>query len=182
MWKPDSECDAKTVYNRNYMREKRRLAKLNGTKVAGWDWHKHNPEKNRAKTAKWRASNPEGWEAIRVKASARRRSTPWGRINNNVWCGIHSALRATTNRTKPGKYERALGYRFADLKAHLQANFLDGMSFENWGAVWEIDHIIPCSAFHFESLEDPRFRECWALSNLRPLWKPDNQAKGSRLE
>jgi hypothetical protein len=180
MRKPDSECDAATLRARIYMRKKRAAAKISGAKVDGWDWHKTNPEGNRAKTRRWREENPERWLEIRQRASERRRSTPWGRINNNVWCGIHHGLRALSSRKNPGKYERAFGYRYADLKQHLANQFDGKMTFENWGDVWEIDHILPCSSFQFESLEDPLFRQCWALSNLRPLLKAANQKKGSK--
>ncbi len=177
MWKLDSECDAATLRGRIYMRKKRAAAKAAGIKLNGWDWHKTNPAGNRARGQRWREQNPERWFAIRQRASEKRRSTPWGQINNNVWCGIHKGLRTQTSRKNPGKYERALGYRYADLKAHLKRRFKRGMTFDNWGKVWEIDHIAPCSAFQFQSLEDPLFKQCWALTNLRPLFKKENREK-----
>lgn len=32
------------------------------------------------------------------------------------------------------------------------------------------------------SMDDPEFKECWALNNLQPLSKVKNQRKGNRLE
>lgn len=51
------------------------------------------------------------------------------------------------------------------------------MTWETWGAVWEIDHIKPLSHFRYESISDPLFRECWALNNLRPLLRAENASK-----
>jgi hypothetical protein len=45
---------------------------------------------------------------------------------------------------------------------------------------WHIDHIIPKSAFAYESPDDPEFKACWTLTNLRPLWKKANQDKKAK--
>lgn len=51
-----------------------------------------------------------------------------------------------------------------------------GMSWDNYGKVWEVDHIKPCSLFN---LADPtQQRECFNYSNLQPLFVLDNRKKG----
>jgi hypothetical protein len=54
------------------------------------------------------------------------------------------------------------------------------MSWEN-RSEWHIDHRRPVSSFNFLSVDDPEFLECWALSNLQPLWAADNIRKGNAL-
>jgi hypothetical protein len=71
-----------------------------------------------------------------------------------------------------------VGYTLNELKLHLQNQFKDGMSWDNMGE-WHIDHIFPISAFNFTKPEDPEFRQCWALDNLRPLWATDNLRKNA---
>jgi hypothetical protein len=44
---------------------------------------------------------------------------------------------------------------------------------------WHLDHIVPKSAFTYASPDDPEFRACWALANLRPLWKKANLKKSA---
>jgi hypothetical protein len=57
------------------------------------------------------------------------------------------------------------------------------MNWDNYGSGgWEIDHIRPVSSFRFESTDDPEFRDCYALSNLQPLWRKDNMRKGARWQ
>jgi hypothetical protein len=62
-----------------------------------------------------------------------------------------------------------------DLMKHLERQFQSGMSWDNHGETgWEIDHIKPCASFN---LADPdQQRACFHYTNLRPLWRSDNQA------
>lgn len=58
---------------------------------------------------------------------------------------------------------------------HLQSTFQEGMNWNNYGK-WEIDHIIPCSAFDLTIEENQR--KCFHYSNLQALWERDNIVKG----
>ena len=73
-----------------------------------------------------------------------------------------------------------LDYSICDLMLHLEKQFRNGMSWDNYGPYWHIDHIKPVSHFNFQSKNDSEFKECWALSNLQPLLKSENLSKGNR--
>lgn len=68
-----------------------------------------------------------------------------------------------------------LGYSPEELKIHLEKQFKEGMSWENYGE-WHIDHIKPIAAFAKEGNLDPKMVN--ALSNLQPLWAIENLIKG----
>ena len=63
------------------------------------------------------------------------------------------------------------------------------MTWENHGVWhptekrWHIDHIKPQSVLleGVTSMDDPKFRECWALENLRPLEAMENILKTNKL-
>jgi len=86
------------------------------------------------------------------------------------------------NKKKNGKMKEILGFTLDELKQHLESQFSDGM---NWGAFMRgeihIDHKIPINHFKPQSIDDPAFKECWALSNLQPLWAKDNLSKGCKF-
>ena len=87
---------------------------------------------------------------------------------------VRQALRSgKTGRS----WEDLVGYGLEDLCQHLASRFAPGMTWANYGA-WQIDHVIPRSAFTFASERDPAFRACWSLDNLQPLWAADNLTKG----
>jgi hypothetical protein len=119
-------------------------------------------------------------EEIRAKNAERQRR----RLSNNSGLRIHSAvsclMRQSLNGNKNGrKWEQIVGYTLDDLKNHLEAQFREGMSFDNFGE-WHIDHIKPRAAFDFQDENDPDFLDCWKLENLQPLWKHENLKKGSK--
>jgi len=62
---------------------------------------------------------------------------------------------------------------------HLERQFPKSMTWNNRNE-WHIDHIIPLASFTYSSADDPEFKAAWALSNLRPLWKPANLEKGGK--
>jgi hypothetical protein len=76
-----------------------------------------------------------------------------------------------------GSWQGVVGYSIDDLRQHLEAQFAEGMSWGNYGKFWEIDHIRPVKSFGRDA---GAVRECWALSNLRPLGCSANKSKGAR--
>jgi len=95
-------------------------------------------------------------------------------------CLRHSLkLRNIPKNSKTAKIlAEKLGYRFAELRKHLEGLFRPGMTWDNYGK-WHIDHIKPLTAFNFKSIDDCEFKACWGLNNLRPLWAADNIRKGN---
>ena len=90
-------------------------------------------------------------------------------------------MKSLLKRTLVNKTDRThiiLGYTKEQLKERLESQFLPGMTWENHGKVWHIDHIKPVSAFTKEGITDPKIM-C-ALDNLQPLWAIDNLKKNAK--
>ena len=73
-----------------------------------------------------------------------------------------------------------MNFTLAELMRHLEAQFEKDMTWDNYGE-WHIDHRTPKSWFEFENVNDPGFKECWKLENLKPMWGSENIAKGNRF-
>lgn len=125
--------------------------------------------------------------SVRPKRSAAL--ARWPSIDKNVQFGasrIRPIFSGAVYRSvgvanpKPGEWRSYLPYNEEQLARHLQRQFLEGMSWGNYGGSWHIDHIVPMSYFSFSSPTDREFQACWALANLRPLWAGDNTAKRDR--
>lgn len=71
-----------------------------------------------------------------------------------------------------------LGCTYEYARKHIESKFKRGMSWSNVGE-WEIDHIIPISAFDLTN--EQQVRSVNHFTNLQPLWKEENRLKRDRL-
>jgi hypothetical protein len=137
---------------------------------------KHDPEfvkQNRQKAADWAKANPEKVKARFSKMNAAVENCPRKRVGHRIRTLIKNQLTANGGR-KAVKTEMLLGCTLPEAQAHLEAQFLPGMTWDNHGE-WHIDHIRPCSSFDLTDLEQQK--QCCHYTNLQPLWAADNLAK-----
>jgi len=130
--------------------------------------------------AEWRKKHPEMAKAQDRRKSLKKRSKPYIRASASISLGMRSSLRGGE---KAGRHwELLAGYTANQLKRHLEKQFKPGMTWENYGSYWHIDHKIPISVFNFSTPEDIDFKRCWALKNLQPLEAKKNIQKQAKLE
>lgn len=136
-------------------------------------------------------------DKIRKRSAAystnRKKNDPLFKLRSRLSVSIFLSLK-TNGRIKCEKsILQFLPYSMKDLKLHLESQFESWMNWDNHGKYnvktwndndsktwkWNIDHIIPHSTFNYVSMEDREFRDCWALSNLRPLSAKQNVIDGA---
>ncbi|WP_109744952.1 hypothetical protein [Arcicella aurantiaca] len=66
-----------------------------------------------------------------------------------------------------------------DFREYIEHQFLEGMTWDNYCSVWEIDHIIPVGEFDMANEDDLKL--CWHYLNLMPLFRKDNEIKAHSL-
>lgn len=87
------------------------------------------------------------------------------RLAQNIRTRIRKALE---RNSKSGKSLDLLGCTILELKVYLENRFLPTMTWENYGALWHIDHIKPCSSFDLTN--EGEQRKCFHYTNLQPLF------------
>lgn len=89
------------------------------------------------------------------------------RSNNKLKTLISSSMYKSLKRRR-GNYswEKILGYSLEDLVIHLESNFEDGMDWDNYGAYWVVEKIIPISFYVNNEID-----KCFSLRNIRPTVK-----------
>ena len=109
-------------------------------------------------------------------------NTPMQRkLKHNIKTLINQKLKSRKISKDNQRTSEILGYSIIDLKEHLESQFHDGMSWDNYGLHgWHIDHIKPDSLFNYKSIADKDFKKSWDLNNLQPLWAKDNLKKGNK--
>lgn len=155
-------------------------------------WYNANEKRMKAWAAEY-SRRPEVKETRNRKRRERRRihgrgktcpPTPNMRIRKLLSGRIWAALKgiAKTDHTMS-----LVGCSIEQFKAHLEARFQPGMTWENRGLwrvdgpqKWHIDHILPCAAF---DLSDPeQQRKCFHYTNCRPIWAKENHEKVDKIE
>ena len=159
----------------------KRYYKNNKEDICEWykKWAKENREYLREKHTEWREDNKEHVNKYKRDYERKRRAEdPKYRLGVRTRTAVWQLLKERGIK-KTNKTFELLGYTIEELMNHLEKQFVNGMTWDNYGE-WHVDHIRPMSSFNFTSPEDPEFKECWRLENLQPLWWPDNLSKGPR--
>ena len=77
----------------------------------------------------------------------------------------------------PMKITEMLGCSIMQLSTYLEDKWVDGMDWDNYGKLWEIDHIVPlCSDKTLEG-----FIKLNHYTNLQPLLRDENKRKGRKI-
>ena len=155
--------------NREAIRESRRLPSK--------AWREANREKCIARSRAYRLANRE---KIAASQKAYSENNLGAKTARNIRRRIREAIRVA-GATKSAKAVELLGASIEEVRAHLEAQFKLGMTWDNWSTHgWHVDHIKPCASF---DLTDPEQQKaCFHYTNLQPLWAKDNHSKSDRLD
>jgi len=153
--KPEYKENASKYQKKKYKQNKEEYAKR-------WKrYYEKNAEYLRQKSKEYKSNNKD---KIR-KWEREYRNIPNNKISDSISRSMRYALKGKKNGCH---WESFVNYTVEDLKKHLEYQFKEGMTWDNYGE-WNIDHVIPQSWFKFKSYDDPEFKQCWALCNLQPL-------------
>ena len=143
------------------------------------EWTQQNKEHRKEYHKEWREKNKEYYQKYRRDyEKTKKDSDP----SYKLACYTRTAIYTCLKERDITKYKNTfdlLPYSLEKLINHLESQFKEDMSWENYGE-WHVDHIKPMSSFNIQSPEDGSFQECWSLNNLQPLWGKENLSKGSR--
>jgi hypothetical protein len=143
-------------------------------------WHEDNKEYRKEYLKKYREKNIDKIREVKRNYEKIRKSNdPLYKLINNFRTAIYQVLKEN-NVQKNGRYFEILNYSPDELINHLETQFTDGMTWENYGK-WHVDHIRPISSFNINQIRDEEFMKCWSLENLQPLWGEDNIRKSNKI-
>lgn len=136
-----------------------------------------NREKRRAYQLEYQKTNRERYNAYQLSYRKRRYKTdPLYALESLCRSRILIAMRKRGFRKTSPTCEM-VGCTYEYLTGYLEKQFEEGMTWENRGTAWHIDHRVPlASASTAGELE-----ALCHFSNLQPLWAGDNYAKGAKM-
>lgn len=117
-------------------------------------------------------------QQLTKNARKRRIENPTVRIKEAIRARIYNALKSCSI-TKTNHTVDYLGCESQFYNDYLSSQFEPNWNFENYGALWEIDHIIPLSLFDFSDLEQQK--KAFHYTNTRPLAISENRTKSNKI-
>lgn len=141
---------------------------------------KYQNENDKERAKKYREENGEKIRALYRRWLKEKRTTnPTYAFLLRIRSRLYWYFKNNNMNYKINKDDmEMIGCSPTDLKLHLENQFVDGMSWENYGHKgWHIDHIIPLSSAK-------TVKEVLTLNhytNLQPLWATDNHKKGNKI-
>jgi hypothetical protein len=144
-------------------------------KLAHHNYYLNHIKKLRDKNKEWAKNNPEKIKLSRTKYYLTQKDT----LKYKISKAIRGIIYWSVKEKKNGRHwETLVGYTLQELMQHLEKQFTEGMTWNNYGKRgWEIDHKIPHSLWQYGSYEDREFKQCWCLANLQPMWGTENRKK-----
>lgn len=147
------------------------------------NWLEKNPDyfkAQRKKTAEARREYNRRWRAehaeeFRIKNAARQRAKrkdPQFRIAHNLRTRLCAFVKG---KEKAASTLTLLGMDLHEFRIYIRGQFRPGMTWENYGPVWELDHVRPCASFDLKDLEQQKI--CFRWDNYQPLFWEENRRK-----
>ena len=143
-------------------------------------WYEENKEHRKEYLKEYREKNIDKIRQIKRDYEKNRKSNdPLYKLISNFRTAIYQVLKEN-NVKKNGHYFDILKYTPQQLIEHLEKQFSDEMTWDNYGD-WHVDHKHPISLYNIKEIGDNEFMKCWSLDNLQPMWGVDNIKKSNKL-
>lgn len=155
----------KNCKNTNYLPNKVRQA----------EYYLENQEHIINKSKKYyQANKPK----VFARHKQRMKNDPEYNLANKIRSGVWKILKQK-GTYNTNKLIKLIGCGDKELKSHLESQFKPGMSWENHGSQWHVDHIRPLSRFNL--LNPDELKIACNYKNLQPLWANENIKKGNKI-
>ena len=143
-------------------------------------WYEDNKDKWNTYIKEYRENNVDKIRQIKRDYERNRKATdPLYKLISNFRTAIYQVLKES-NVEKNKHYFDILQYTPEQLITHLELQFKDTMSWDNYGE-WHVDHKLPITHFNIVEMGDDEFIKCWSLDNLQPMWGVENIRKSNKI-
>ena len=141
------------------------------------EYNKQNKEHKKQKDKEYRAAHKEQYRETQrkwVREHYQKLKEKGGEkfVSHKLKTNIGRRIREILGQEKS---ERCVGCSIEELRGHLEKTFKEGMTWENYGSEWHIDHRLPCVAFNM--LDENERLACFYYKNLQALWAAENIRK-----
>jgi hypothetical protein len=144
------------------------------------EWRQKNPELAKEELRNYIENNREKVNEYHSNWKKQKREEDVTyKLKENMSRRVRYELNTLLKGKKTKRTVEYLGCSIGELKTYLESKFIENMSWDNYGEIWHIDHIIPCNAWDFSNEFENKC--CWNYRNLQPLGCSENQSKKDKF-
>ena len=137
------------------------------------DYNKVYKEEHKEEVDEYnRVYNIENREEIQQRQTKqqreRRKKDPEFKLSKSIRRDFYSFVIGVNSNPKIKDMEKIIGCNHSHLICWIEHQFTENMSWNNYGNVWHIDHVLLCSMFNM--LVNEECNTCFAWENTRPLY------------
>ena len=136
-------------------------------------WAKNNKEHLKEYYKDWSKKNEDEVREYKRNWQKESRANPLKRLKYNYRSRVYKACKSLII-DKTSHTSELLGCDWDFFKSHIESQFKEGMTWDNYGK-WHIDHIVPLSSAKCET----KLKMLFHYTNTQPLWADENLKKGS---
>jgi len=156
----ESRKEEISAYNKNYREENKEILNIKKREK-----HLLNKDIENARSREYKQTHKKEVKNYSRQYNTNRLKTDTlYKLSCNLRTRLSTALRGNT---KKGSAVRDLGCTIPEFKIYLESLFTEGMTWENYGSFWHLDHLKPISLFNL--LDETEFKEAVHFSNIQPL-------------
>lgn len=182
----DKRCKyCSKVFSKKYIEKEKeipifKICKICSLSKNNIDFHKKSSSKDglydickvcRKPITKKYHSNP----LVRERINNQRKNKYKTDLNYKLSCILRSRFLIAINKNyKKSSIFDILGISIEGFKKHISSLFMGNMSWDNYGLLWELDHINPISSFNLKEKDEQI--KCFNYKNYQPLYITTNIA------
>ena len=146
-------------------------------------YHAKNAERQKIKAKEWLKNNREK-RRIYCRAyyaeNKHKINTPELRFRRSLGKALWKAIK----KNKKTSILNYIGTSLEELRKYFASKFYfvkevnQMMTWENYGTLWHIDHVVPLAFFNL--LDEKQIYKAFHFTNLQPLWASENLSKNSK--
>lgn len=155
---PEVKERRRELYQKNKEKEKERQKK----------YYQNLTPEQKAKRNKW----------FREYRAERKNSDPAFLMMQRLRERMHKALRRANSKKKSHMMD-SIGCTPEFLVNYLKVRFKPGMTWDNYGSEWHIDHVRPLADFDLRKKSEQLKANHY--TNLQPMWATENLAKSNKI-
>ena len=146
-------------------------------RLVAQEYQAKNKERLYARQKEWVEANRDKVRATLKRHDQKMRTTsPEYKLKKAMRCRIYTALKGIRKMKKTFEF---LGCTLQQLCQHLEDQFEPGMTWQNYGSHWHVDHVFPLAWFDLSHAEQQK--KAFGLKNMQPMWAAENSRKRDRF-